>query len=166
MRGTVLLAATLLGACAASPAPGEPELQRAAGRIAAIDVGLQSAARRLANLSHRLAAAPDELARFGRLAAPGDCWRAAWRGTATMPDRLAALAGAELSRRPEPPAGLWREPHEYVRAVAEGVVATATLLQGSAHPLDDIDDQHHRTSPQDDRPEAAWLDRIRRRLRL
>lgn len=170
MRGTALLATTLLGACSASPQPRQPELQRVAGRVTAIDLGLQSSVRRLDNLQRRLAEAPGELMRLDQLARPQSTSRdsllsAPLRRVAALPTTLARLAGGELNRRPEPPAELWRQPQQYARDLAEGVVTAATLLQGSAHPLDESDDRHHRTSPHDDRPEASWLDRIRRRLR-
>jgi hypothetical protein len=40
-------------------------------------------------------------------------------------------------------------------------------LLGFAHaPLPEISDRRHRTDPNDSRPEATWLQRLRRRLWL
>lgn len=155
-----------LAACTAAEGTRPPDFVHESHRLTAVDMGLASSARRLTNLTHRLAAAPAELSRLGNLWQARPLVAAELRRGARMPAKAASLAGTDLARQPRLPTGLLRRPADYAHDLAEDLVTTAQLLQGSHHPLAEISDRRHRTSPDDDRPELSWIDRIRRRLRL
>ena len=154
----------------------------AAGCIHAPDPaasGPLSSARRLLAREFSPAAAEASIQTLGKL--PGALTReltrpAKWRlQRATASDalrraggvaqRLAGGVAHELARRPALDQAI-PDLHAFEQDMADDLDLSMKLLGTSLHPLAEPDDRRHRTDPSDDRPEATFWQRLRRRLRL
>lgn len=165
MRRLFCLSPLLVVACAAPTPARRTTPWHSAARVLAIDFGPKAAAASARVLAGLPGAAAREAARaesaaihFGSVAEEG----ARARHLAT---RAAACARDEASRRPRL-ADLLPKPDAAAQALANDLGTLPTLLLCEHGPLGEITDRRHRTEASDDRPQASWLDRIRRRLWL
>lgn len=154
----------LLGACAnhaparrASPLDG-------LSRVAALDVGPRAMHRRLASLDRVQDRVLDDLPGAAPAQAAHLLDREAARASRPL-DHGEQLFARELARTPAlPPA--WLPTRSSVgQDLADGLHRVGELLL-PAQLLPERDDRRHRTDPADDRPEASWWQRLRRRLRF
>jgi hypothetical protein len=158
-----------------SPAMRTSSRSRLAMAVAALAISLalaaaacsaprESAPRRARALDALPAAAASELARTGRLARAGSIAGAETQRLPALLDTAHAVGAAELARRPQP-LRLVPTARRLGQDVADGLVTGWQLLAGR-RPLGEPDDREHRTDPTDERPEATWWQRVRRRLWL
>lgn len=165
MRCLLCLSPLLVVACTA-PAPARRTTPwDSAARVLAIDFGPRTARASARMLIGLPGAAVREAARaesaslhFARVAAEG----ARARHLATQ---AAACAQDEVSRHPRF-AALLPKPEAAAQRLANDLGTLPTLLLCEHEPLGEITDRRHRTDASDDRPQASWLDRLRRRLWL
>lgn len=163
-----LLAATCLwlGGCYAAPGPDAPKGPvRTLQRILAPDLSTHGFAGREQGLAAATRFLAQEPARLRHVAPAAErLGTGALRDLGNVPERLASLARTELSRRPAVPSPVLGVPTSAQLRADLHRVGHRLLL--SKEPLGEIDDLPHRTDPDDDRPEAGLLARVRRRLHL
>ena len=160
----VALAATAVAtACVQPPQVDERGAFASARQVLAIDFGRQSAPRRQQRLRRWPDFANRELRRAAQLTSP----RNSLGGELARSKRLTAtavtIAADDLRRRPDRsqvPLPSWPR---LAQNLSNGLDQAFRLL-GSPHPLGEIDDHRHRTDYRDNRPEASWWTRLRRRL--
>jgi hypothetical protein len=169
VRSLLLAIAPCLAGCYSAPELDAPKgpvhgLQR----LLSPDLSTSSAAARARSARSALSTLAAEPARVAGITATAGALAGGAEARATsLPSSTAALAGAELARRPpaDTLAGLvLRAPDEAARRIDEGL--DPSLLGVDRRPLGEIDDSRHRTDPGDLHPEATFWQRLRRRLRL
>lgn len=164
MRWRVLVLLPL-GACAALDVPRDHSPLAGIARVLALDLSSAAASRRAVSLARVGAFATGDVRQWQPLHTPNALLAAEVERPRQALDDVADLAQGELARRPTVPEPLLPSGPEFGQDLADGVFVAGALVVPS-WPLPEIDDRRHRTDPQDDRPEASWWQRLRRRLRL
>ncbi len=160
-----LLVLLPLGACAGLHAPRERSPLAGIARVLALDLSSAAASRRAASLSRVGAFATGDVRQWQPLHTPNALLAAEGERPRQALDDLGGLVQGELARRPTVPEPLLPSGPAFGQHLADGAFTAGTLVIPT-RPLPEIDDRRHRTDPNDDRPEASWWQRLRRRLRL
>ncbi|MBL8730703.1 MAG: hypothetical protein JNM25_19955 [Planctomycetes bacterium] len=173
MRASAPIACTvlLLSACWSPPELGRPRTPlQTLQRPLAPDLTTAAFAARTRGLAAALAGLLAEPARVRNAAPVGErLIGGELRRAGELPARAAGLLHGEADRAavlPHDAGGLLRQVAEPAGDRDHHLAATARLLGVDRRPLGEIDDQRHRTDPDDDRPEAGLWRRLVRRLRL
>jgi hypothetical protein len=159
----LLLVAGAFAACVGPATERRRTPWSSAARVLALDLSAQ--AQRPQRLA-RLAAAPArEVARVPDLLAGVPSPVEELRRVQAAERRGVDIARAEAKRRVEVPASLRPDPRELGQDLADGLADTFHVL-AERPVMPERDDRHHRTDPDDQRPEATLWQRVRRRLWL
>jgi hypothetical protein len=160
----------LLAGCYAAPRLGESNtpLARVENTLAR-DLSTAGLLARFDNVTRHVAGLGSE---FGRLQhieprATGLASASVAKFTA-MPAKAASLGQSELGRwqREEIPASLTPDLDRWSRTLADRLANVPRFLGLDHLPMGEPNDLEHRTDPHDERPEATFWARVRRRLRL
>lgn len=166
---SLLLPLALLAGCVSQPELGAPTTATSGvSNVLATDWAKPNLVRRMDNLAERTVGLFSS-----ELSAPRTM---SWDRMVTAPDRRInnlERTGSELGvlatrGRFEHTDDLTQEvdPDHIAHDLAENMAGTPMVLGLDRPMLPEIDDKRHRTDPFDDSPEASWIDRLRRRLRL
>jgi hypothetical protein len=159
---TALLAAALSG-CRAPTRSTSGDPVAGAQKLLA----LEFSQRQLVDLEQKFDAGPGwlqrELLRIDRTHAAKTIGNGMLRRSRRIDERAGELFARETRRRPHVPT---LYPPMTPQRVVDGVDRTAEFLLFGHDPLGEPSDRRHRTELDDDRDEATFWQRIRRRLRL
>lgn len=167
VRHTVALALVALGGCYATPPLGAPKTPATVlQRVFASDLSTAGFADRWHGATALLQVVAHEPTRLdhSKDRAETIAGHEATRLAHAAP-RLRQLTGTELAHQPSPSTLRVLLPNRSVRLERSLVRDTRQFAFGTTF-LGDIDDERHRTDPDDDAPEATLLARLCRRLRL
>lgn len=134
-------------------------------RIAAIETSPRAVQRRLTGLGKVRDRIADDIPDFAPARAVNAFAGEAARASRPL-DRGQRLFARELARAPTLPTALLPSSSTLGQHLADGLGRVGELLLPARPMLPDRADRRHRTDPADDRPEAGWWQRLRRRLRL
>lgn len=166
MRWLLLVLVVGAGACSAPDDDRRRSALQSATRVLAIDFSPQAASRRTASWSRLPAAVGNETARLGDAVATTAAVAPELRRVDALQADTTSLLADELGRRPAMPDLLLPSAAEFGQDLADDLDLFTTGVFGRHRPMPEIDDVRHRTDPHDERPEASWWARIRRRLWL
>lgn len=161
----VCFAGLWLGGCTAVPAEERGPLATAQ-RMLAIDFGPQAAAKQSRAWQRVRGIVGAEAPRAGALPTPTTELQAELQ-RATKARTTAAATAAGIARKPRPvPMALRIDPAAWAAGIVDVLAALPAVLRLEQRAPSEPTDRRHRTDPSDDRPEATWLQRLARRLRL
>ena len=165
----LLLAAALLSftaaGCIHAPDPAARGPLSSARRLLAREFSPTVTAARVETLGEVPGALSRELTRPAKWRLESASASETLRRAGGVAKQLAGGAAHELARRPTLDQAI-PDLRAFEQDMADDLALSMKLLGTSLHPLAETSDRRHRTDPSDDRPEATFWQRLRRRLRL